>query len=200
MEKKLLALLKRMAPTKLLLLSTERIEMMILTTGLELIRYAFNTHARGILLGSADRLDHLLNMCRAAITSDVLPGISGFAEAQKSMITVWNDDKEEKREFLRSHLVHHEMIMKIGVGLNVVQKRNWNGINLTGLKITDKELKRRLRVVVFNEEVETVFSEPVFDNDKGTYNLDEASDNYIDALDKPLIPAKKETAKKIIIR
>ena len=200
MEKMLLALLKRMAPTKLLLLSTEKIEMMVLTIGLELIRHAFNVHARGVLLGSADRLDHMLNMCRAAISGDVLTELNGFAETQKNVATVWNDDKEDKKEFLRSHLVHHEMTMKVGMGLNVVQKRNWNGKNLTGLKVTEREMRRRLRVVVFNDDVETIFGEPVFNDEKGTYNLEEANVSHDDALDRPLLPATTEKLKKVIIR
>ena len=197
---KLNELLKRLAPTKLLLLNMDRIEMIILTVGLELIRQAFNLHMRGIILGSADRLDHLLNMCKAAYLGDVLKEFNEFIDVQKSIITVWNDSEEEKEEFLRSHLVHHEMVVSVGFGLNVHQKRNWNGINLNGIKVTEKEMKRRLRVVIFNDDLETIFAEPIFDTDKGTYNLQGAEKSYTGALDQPLLPIVEEKAKRTLIR
>ena len=200
MEKKLLGLLKRMAPTELLLLNTEKIEMMIMTVGLELIRLAFNVHARGIILGSADRLDHLLNMCRAAIASDVLKDLNEFAETQRNVVTVWNDNKKDKKDFLRSHMVHMEVIMKIGMGLNVIQKKNWNGNSMDGVKITEREIKRRLRMVIYNEDVETRFDEPVFNKNEGTFDLEVADDDYCDALNRPLLPMSKDKQRKLIIR
>ena len=61
-------------------------------------------------------------------------------------------------------------------------------------------MKKRLRSVVFNEEVETKFSGPVFNQEKGTFNLAVINTNYNDDLDKPLLPADKDGMKKTIIR
>ena len=199
MENKLLELLKRLAPTKNLLLSMDRLEMIILTVGLELIRQAFNLHMRGVILNSADRLDHMLNMCKAAIRKDVLNDYSEFAEVKKSRVTVWNDSEVKKEEFLRSHMIHHEVVMNIGFGLNVHQKRSWNGLDLEGLKITEKEMKKRLRVVIFNDDLEIKFENPIFDPETGTYNLNEMT-TYDDALDRPLLPLTKGNFKGTMIR
>ena len=174
--------------------------MIILTVGLELTRRAFNLHMRGLIIGSADRLDHLLNMCKAAFLNDALNEFSDFTEVKKSCITVWNDSEDSKSECLRSHLVHHEVTMNIGFGLNVLQKKNWNGVNLDGLKISDKEMKKRLRVVVFNDDLEIKFEEPVFDTEKGTFDLTKVEKTYNGALDKPLLPTTKETSRRTMIR
>ena len=196
----MLNLLRRLAPTKLLLLNVDRIEMIILTIGLELIRQAFNHHMRGILLNSADRLDHLLNMCKAAFLKDVLPEMNNFHDVQKSRITVWNDSEEEKEEFLRSHLVHHETVMTVGFGLNVLQKRGWNGLNLEGIKVTDREMKKRLRVVMFNDDLEIKFTAPIFNTEKGTFCMAKAEISYTGALDQPLLPIQKENTRRTMIR
>ena len=189
-----------MAPSKLLLLNTDRIEMMVLMLGLELLRFAINVHFRGIVLSSAERLDHLTNLVKAAIQNDDLPSCSEFADTRKSSTTVWNDQKEEEKDFMRSHLIHSEMTMCVGFGQNVTQRRNWNGANMENLKVTERETKKRLRSVIFNEEVETKFSEPVFNQEKGTFNLAVINTSYSDDLDKPLLPADKEGMKKTIIR
>ena len=204
MEEKLLNLMKRMAPTRLLLLNMDRIEMMILTLGLELIRFATNTHFRGIVLGSADRLDHLLNVTKAAIMGYDLEYCNEFAVTTKCVITVWNDNEEDKKDFLRSHMIHFEVAMSVGYGWNVIQKRNWNGVDFEGLRITEKEMKaRKYRIVIFNEDLETKFESPVFDQTKGTYDTKLIEDNQInksDALDQPLLPTTKEGRNRIIIR
>ena len=83
LEDKLFNLLKRMAPSKLLLLNTDRIEMMVLMLGLELLRFAINTHFRGIVLSSADRLDHLTNLVKAAIRNDDLAPLYGTIKKKK---------------------------------------------------------------------------------------------------------------------
>ena len=204
MEEKLLNLMKRMAPTRLLLLNMDRVEMIILTLGLELIRFATNTHFRGIVLGSADRLDHMLNVTKAAITGDDLEYCNEFAVTTKCAITVWNDDEDGKKDFLRSHMIHFEVAMSVGYGWNVIQKRGWNGMNFEGLKITEKEMKaRKYRIVIFNEDLETRFESPVFNQTKGTYNpklVEDNQKNNSEALDQPLLPATKEGRNRIIIR
>ena len=173
--------------------------MIVLTVGLELIRQAANLHIRGVMLNSADRLDHMLNMCKAAFLEDVLTEHNEFAEVKRSTITVWNDSEEDKEEFLRSHLIHHEVVMKIGFGMNVQHKKHWNGLNLEGLKITDKEMKKRLRVVIFNDDLEIKFENPIFDPEKGTYDLKEMT-TYNDALDQPLLPLTKGNQRGAMIR
>lgn len=205
MEIKVVNLMKRAAPTTALLLSVDRIEMMLLTTGLELIRFAANTHFRGIVLSSADRLDHMLCVAKAAIVKDSMSLTSEFADIQRSVITVWNDEQEKKKDFLRSHMIHYGTTMCVGYGQNALQKRNWNGLNLEGIKLSEREIKRRLRVIIYNDDVETKFDEPVFNQEKGTYNLDNSMNDKIDdfcelSLDKPLLPACKEGMKRIIIR
>ena len=193
-----------MAPTRLLLLNMDRVEMMILTLGLELIRHATNTHFRGIVLGSADRLDHLLNVTKAAIMGDDLNYCNEFALTTRCTITVWNDDEEDRKDFLRSHMIHFEVAMSVGYGWNVMQKKNWNGKDFEGMKITEKEMKmRRYRIVIFNEDLETKFESPVFDQARGTYNPKLVEDDQInkcEALDQPLLPTTKEGKGRIIIR
>ena len=200
LEAKLLNVLKRMAPSKLLLLSTDQIEMVILTLGLELIRSAFNMHTRGVLLGSADRLDHMLNMSKAAISKDVLRDLGDFAEVQKSLITVWNDAEEDKNDFTRTHMIHHELVVCVGCGYNVQHKKNWNGQNLEGIKVTEKEMKKRLRMVVFNDDLDIKFEGPVFDLEKGTFDINKIEIAQMSCLDQPLLPSQKSGTKKIIIR
>ena len=55
-------------------------------------------------------------------------------------------------------------------------------------------------MVVYNEDVETRFDEPVFNKSEGTFDLDEADDNYCDKLNRPLLPTSKDRLKKLIIR
>ena len=174
--------------------------MMILNVGLEMIRRGFNAHTRGILLSSTDGLDHLINMARASLMRDVLKEYIYFADTNKNVITAWNDDAVDKVEVLRSHMLHVETTMTVGHGINVVAKRSWNGYNLEGVKITEKETKRRLRLVKFNDEVEIKFQGPIFDIEKGTYNQEEMDKTKIDALDQPLVPIKRCEAKRVIIK
>ena len=141
----------------------------------------------------------MLNLCRAALKSDVLPA-SGFADTVKNSITVWNDDETEKRAFLRSHMIHAELVMCVGHGMNVLQKRNWNGDGLDGIKRTDREIRRRLRVVRFNDEHEVKFEEPIFDKETGTFKVGEIGQLQGDDLKIPLLPAVKNCAKRTIIK
>ena len=156
---------------------------MILCVGLDLMRLGFNIHTRGIILGVADRLEHLQNLCRSAIEKDVLYECTHFADVNESRITAWNDTAEEKADCLRSHLIHVEINMQIGFGVNATQKRIWNGLNTDGLKN-----HRRLRVIKLNDDLPIQFTEPIFNNEKGTYDLSKASETDRTGLDKPLLP------------
>ena len=183
MESKLIALIRRTVPTRRLLLTIDQIENMVLSVGLELIRHGLNVHTRGIFLGTADRLDHMVNMIKASIEKDVLLDCSQFADVEKSVVTAWNDKDEDKMDCLRSHLVHVEMNMQIGHGVNAIQKRTWNGEDTEGLRNT-----RRMRVIKLNDDLPIKFMEPVFNIEKGTYDLSKALDVNTEELGLPLIP------------
>ena len=62
---------------------------------------------------------------------------------------------------------------------------------------------RKFRIVIFNEDLETKFESPVFDQAKGTYNpklIGEDQRDKSEALDQPLLPTTKEGRNRIIIR
>ena len=182
-------LLRKTAVTQMLLLTIDGIENILLAIGLELLRWGFNLHNRGMILGSADRLEHIINVCRAGLAKDALFGFGGFTDVVRNVVTVWNDNEHDKQECLRSHMIHVEVLMFVGQGLNVMQKRHWNGKNLDGLKMTEKELKRKLRVVKCNDDLDIEFKVPIFDQESGTYDAVEIANKQVDDLGKPLLPA-----------
>ena len=162
---------------------------MIVVCGLELLRFAVNVHCRGIQLGNASRLDHLINMCRAALSKDVLTDCTNFADTIMSEVTAWNDKGSDKPDHLRSHLMLYEGKFMVGFGLNVAQKKGWNGFSLDGLKTSEKDFKKKLRVLTFNDDLETEYEPPVFDTESGTYSLKDILKFTWDGLNKPLVPA-----------
>ena len=200
MDLELIKLCKKLAPTKTLALTVDNFEQMLISCGLELLRQGINTHCRGIHLSSASRLDHLLNATRATLIHDDIGECTSFADVMESNFTAWNDCEVNKPGYLRSHFLHFEATFQIGYGLNVTNKKSWNGRNMDGVRATEKELKKKLRIINFNDELSTKFSPPIFDLDKGTYdkNLIEKADN--DDLERPLIPIKTNTSKKVLIR
>ena len=200
MEDKLLKVLRRTSIADLLLLTIDRVENMVLLMGLELLRWAFNVHNRGLILGSADRLDHFINVCKANTQRDVFFECGSFADVVCSSTTVWNDDEIEKQDCLRDHLIHFQIEMKVGQGINVYQKRLWNGTSLEGLKITDRENKRRLRLVKCNEDVALEFTKPVFDPEKGTFNRALAASSLRSNPEHPLLPIEAGKMKRIYIK
>ena len=161
------------------------------------MRVGLNVHTRGIILGAADRLEHLQNLCRSAIEKDVLCECTQFADINESRITAWNDTAEDKLDCLRSHLIHMEISMQIGFGVNATQKRFWNGLNTDGLKNS-----KRLRVIKLNDDLPIRFTEPIFDGSKGTFDLSKAKESEITGLDKPLLPGveSKSKPRRVVIR
>ena len=198
METLLLGLLKKTTPTKSLVLTVERLEQILMVCGLELLRFAANTHCRGIQMSTSCRLDHLINMCRAALSKDVLIECTSFADTIESNITAWNDSDMNKPDHLRTHLMIFEGKFLVGYGMNVIQKKNWNGQNFEGLKETSK--RKSLRILVHNDDLETVFTPPIFNVDNGTYSSKDIKNLDCDDLGKPLIPAKTNKANKTLIR
>ena len=188
LEEKVVNLLRKTAVTQMLLLTIDGIENIILTLGLELLRWGFNVHNRGVVLGSADRLEHVINVCRAGLAKDSMFDVGGFTDVVRNVITIWNDDEEDKQECLRSHMIHVEVLMYVGQGLNVFQKKHWNGKDLDGMKVTEKELKRKLRVVKCNEDFDIEFETPIFNSENGTYKVSELASKHNDDLGKPLLP------------
>ena len=197
LESKLVQLIRRTVPTRRLLLSIDQIENIILCVGLDLIRIGLNVHTRGIILGVADRLEHLLNMCRSAIEKDVLCECTHFADINESRITAWNDTADDKVDCLRSHMIHVEISMQIGFGVNVTQKRYWNGLNTDGMKN-----HKKLRVIKLNDDLPTQFKAPIFDDSKGTYDLSKVDESDTIGLDKPLLPkvGPKTKPRRVFIR
>ena len=189
-----------MTSWKLLIFTIEDIEQMILLVGLELLRQGARIHTRGLLLGSAGRLEFLLNMVRAIVARERDQDCVSFADTLKVNLTAWNDEKTECPDFVRSHLMHYETTIKVGYGLQVTQKRGWNGKNLDGIKHVDREVKRRLRVIKLNEDIPTVFEKPVFNIEKGTYNLERKDVLKANDLNQPLIPRGDKKGIKTLIR
>ena len=198
----LLNVLKRMMSWDLLIFTIDNIEQMILLASLELLRFGAKVHSRGILLSAAGRLDLLLNATRAVLAKDreFDPECSGFADTIDSKITAWNDEEKEKPDFLRSHLMHFEISIKVGYGIQVNQKRNWNGSNLEGIRQTDKEIKKRLRLIKINDEHDTVFRLPVFDTENGTFNLKNKDVLDTENSIQPLVPRGRAYIIKTLIR
>ena len=194
----LLELLQKLSGTKSLILTVEWIEQMVLVCGLELLRFAINVHCRGVRLSSAGRFDHFMNLCRAAISKDVLIECTSFADTSKSEITAWNDNLTSRANHLRSHLMHYEGNFMVGYGINVFQKKGWNGHSLDGLRTSEKELRKKLRVLTFNDDLKTEFTPPIFNIENGTFDLKVVDDAPLDGLDKPLIPVK--TSMKTLFR
>ena len=196
LEKDLVSLLKRMALTKWLMLTQDEIELVILSVGMELIRYSLNLHLRGLGWGNSGRFEHLVNMVRANLNPDDTDG-SGMAVVDDWKITVWNDKQESIPDYCRSHMVHAKMNFKCGFGANIMTKKQWNGRDLRGLKMTEKEIKKRLRVINMMDEKNTVFELPIFDEENGTYDFEKLSWKILEDANGPLIPAK--TIKKTFI-
>ena len=96
--------------------------------------------------------------------------------------------------------MHYEVSIKIGYGIQVLQKRNWDGNTLDGIKQTDRELKKRLRLVKINEDQVTVFKPPVFNVLKGTYKLEFKDVLEMNELGQPLVPRGKKFNIRTLIR
>ena len=199
LEMLLLALLKKLSTSNLLLLSIENIEQIILLVGLEQIRYSLNIHFRGLALGCAPRLDHLLNLVRLNLGDDYYEGM-GTTVIKHNQITAWNDVFDDKPDHERSHMVHLNVQMVCGFGLNVATKQGWNGVDLQGIRITEKEIKRHLRVIKYNEEKSATYNAPHFNIENGTYNFAEVNYNFYDDIENALIPVKKQQDRKLFIR
>ena len=196
----MLKVFRRTSITDLLLLTIDRVENMVLLLGLELLRWAFNVHNRGLVLGSADRLDHFINVCKANTQRDALPECGKFADVMNYKTSVWNDDETGRQECLRDHLIHFEITMKVGQGINVYQKRTWNGVNMDGLKITDRVNKRRLRLIKCNEDCTLEFTKPVFNQEDGTFNRAQAAAMSQRKINQPLLPIETKGVKRIFIK
>ena len=194
-----MALLKKMATSNLLLLTIDNIEQIILLVGLELMRNSINIHFRGLAFGCAPSLDHLLNMVRIAIGDDFTEGL-GVTVIKHNEITAWNDNKVNKPDHERSHMMHCSLQMVCGFGCNINTKLGWNGTDLEGIKMTEKEIKKHLRVIKYNEIKPTVYEAPQFNIEKGTFDFDKVNSNFYENIENPIIPVKQQKAKKVFIR
>ena len=136
---------------------------------------------------------------QAAVGDDIEDGGRHVVNGD-SRITIWNDRDVYQPKHLRSHMVHGSFDFVVGYGANIHTKRGWNGSNLEGLKTTDKEMKKRLRVINFKEKkpAENGFEMPVFDDINGTYDFKNIKWEYYEE-DKPLIPAKSVAVRKTFI-
>ena len=195
----LLALLKKMANSNLLLLTIENVEQIILLVGLELLRSGLNIHFRGLAIGCAPGLDHLLNMVRAALGDDYTEGL-GVTVIKHNTITAWNDTQANKQDHERSHMIHANLQMICGFGANISTKTAWNGVDLEGLKVTEKEMRKHLRVIKYNEIKPTVYEAPQFDVENGTFDFNGVNWSFYENIENPLIPVKAQKARKIFLR
>ena len=189
LEDRLIKLLRKLANVRWLILTQEGIEQIIMIVGLELLRKGVDIHMRGLGWGACGRLEHLINVCRAALCNEQGEG-EGLTVLGDHRITVWNDEDDSKPKYLRSHMVHAGFDFICGYGLNLGNKKSWNGFNLAGLRRNDRETKRRLRVINIKEKKSTDFQPPVFDADKGTFNFKNIKWEFLEDTNKPLIPAK----------
>ena len=199
LESGLAKLLRKVAKKPLLILVIEDVEQIMLAVCLDLLRMNLNIHIRGISWSACGGLDHILNLIKAALGDDIEEGGRHVVNGD-SRITIWNDQDVYQPKYLRSHMVHGSFDFVVGYGANIHTKRGWNGQNLDGLKTSEKEMKKRLRVINFKEKkpVVTGFEMPVFDDVNGTYNFQNIEWEYYEE-DKPLIPAKSVAAKKTFI-
>ena len=195
----LIELLKKMTTSDLLLLTIENIEQVILLVGLELLRSSLNIHFRGLAIGCAPRLDHICNLVRLALGDDYTE-CYGTTIIKHNLVTAWNDTNIDKPDFERSHMIHLNMQMTCGWGYNVNTKKAWNGVDLEGLKVTEKEAKKHLRVIKYNDIKSATFEPPHFNKEEGTYDFKQVSYNFYEDIENPLIPAKSQKSRKIFIR
>ena len=200
LDENLTKLCRKLASFKTLILTVDNIEQMLIVSGLELLRFSINAHCRGVHLSSAYRLDYLLNSVRAALAHDTILDCTSFADTLSSQITAWNDDKKDAAVHVRSHLLHFEATFLVGYGINVTQKKGWNGRNFEGIRATEKEMKKKLRIINFNEELTTKFTPPIFDLNGGTYDSKKVAESDNKDLEKPLLPIKSNTLRKVLIR
>ena len=191
--------LKKMTASNLLLLTIDNVEQIILLVGLELLRNGLNVHFRGLAIGCAPRLDHMLNMVRIALGDDCSEGL-GVTVIKHNTVTAWNDIHVNKPDHERSHMMHANLQMICGFGTNINSKMAWNGIDLEGLKVTEKETKKHLRVIKYNEIKSTVYEAPQFDVSKGTFNFNGVNWSFYENIENPLIPAKAQKPRKVFIR
>ena len=196
LETKLLNILKRMMPWNTVVFMVEKLEQMILLCGMELLRQGLNAQARGMIFGGASKLEHLLNMTRAVLDKDVLIDCAEFADTIKDGMTIWNDDKKDVPDHLRTHMMLYELNIIAGYGRNVLSKRNWNGRDLMGMRVN----RKRVRVLKLNDDPDTLFEPPYFNDEDGTYNNDALYKLKMDDLKQPLVPKRNQPNKKTTIR
>ena len=199
METLLLGVLKKMTRSNLLILTVDCIEQIILLVGLELIRSSLNIHLRGLAIGCAPTLDLLLNLVRVSLGDDFNEGL-GATIVKQNTVTAWNDNCIDIPDYDRSHMIHANLLMMSGFGANIGSKKTWNGVNLDGLKITEKEIKKHLRVIKYNDMKPTEYEAPHFDTTNGTYDFNNVNWSFYEDLEKPLIPVKKQAGRKLFIR
>lgn len=199
MEMMLLMMLKKMTSSKLLILTVDNIEQIILLVGLELLRNSLNIHLRGLAIGCAPNLDHLLNMVRVTLGDDYTEGL-GATVVKHNLVTAWNDTLVDKPDHERSHMIHVNLQMVCGFGANINTKKMWNGVDLEGLRVTEKETKKHLRVIKYNDVKPTTYEAPQFNTSNGTYNFEGTNWSFYENIEKPLIPADKKKGKKVFIR
>ena len=197
LESGLAKLLRKLAENSLLILIIEDAEQIILAVCLDLLRMNLNIHIRGVSWGACGGLDHILNLVRAALGKDIEDGGS-FVNAEDCQITIWNDRDVYQPAHLRSHMVHACFDFICGYGANIHTKKGWNGVSLEGIKTTDKEMKKRLRVINFKKKKPMGFEMPYFDDNNGTFDVRNVGWEYYED-DKPLIPAKTVAIKKTFI-
>ena len=54
--------------------------------------------------------------------------------------------------------------------------------------------------MVFNDDLELKFNEPIFNTENGTFDLNNAEKTYTGALDQPLLPVTQEKTRRTLIR
>ena len=187
----LIELLKKMTTSNLLLLTIENIEQIILLVGLELLRSSLNMHFRGLALGCAPGLDHICNLVRLTLGDDYTESY-GTTIIKHSLVTAWNDINTDKPDYERSHMIHLNMHMTCGWGFNINTKKAWNGVDLEGLKVSDKETKKHLRVIKYNDFKTATFEAPHFNREEGTYDFRLVGFSFYEDIENPLIPAKTQ--------
>ena len=141
----------------------------------------------------------MLNMVRAAMGDDYNEG-TGVTTIKYNKVTAWNDSLVRKPDHERSHMVQTSVQMVCGFGVNANTKKAWNGVDLEGIRVNERETKKHLRVIKYNEEKSTIFEAPQFDTEKGTYDFSEVHGSFYDDIENPLIPVNKQKARKLFIR
>ena len=158
---------------------------------MELLRQALGLHIRGCKLNSAPLLEMLLTFYRKTL-SDHKPRdqVIRFLEPDSIKVTVFNDDRVDRRDFERKHLLHCGMDFTAGylIGSHASFKKGWKTEDTSDILNKAESVKRRMKHTIFNTDEELCFKPPNFNEEKKMFSCDVTRVDDGDSLSEPIMP------------